>query len=146
MDLHCNVSNLSTTKGERVSLVQIEGAPTILLAVGCWFLLPDSPEKATFLTDEERQLEIDRLAEDSGPAKKDSFSWAQVLSVFTDWKTYFYAIIYIMGTIGLQGITLSLPVIIKDLGQWTPIQVQLLTIPPYMAAFVAVLVVSRSSD
>jgi hypothetical protein len=97
--------------------VQIEGTLTVVLAICCWFFLPDSPENAKFLNDEERQLEIDRLAEDAGPSKEDSFSWSQVLSVFTDWKTYFYAIIYITGTIGTQGITLSLPVIIDGLGQ-----------------------------
>ncbi len=117
-----------------------------MLALCCWFLLPDSPEKANFLNDEERQLEMDRLAEDAGPTKEDKFSWSQVFSVFTDWKTYFYAIIYITGTVAMQGITLSLPVIIDGLGEWTSVQAQLMTIPPYMAAFFAILIVSRSSD
>jgi hypothetical protein len=112
----------------------------------CWFLLPDSPEKATFLNDEERKLEIDRLAEDAGLTKEHKFSWSQVFSVFTDWKTYFYSIIYITGTVALQGITLSLPVIINNLGTWSSVQAQLMTIPPYMAAFFAVLIASRSSD
>ncbi len=69
-----------------------------------------------------------------------------MLSVFTDWKTYVYSIIYIAGLISLQGITLSLPAIINALGEWTPLQTQLMTIPPYMAAFFAILIVSRSSD
>ena len=54
--------------------------------------------------------------------------------------------IYITGTIATQGISLSLPIIIKSLGDWSSIQAQLLTIPPYMAAFFAILIVSRSSD
>ena len=98
------------------------------------------------MNDEERQLAIDRLAEDAGPTKEHTFSWSQVLSIFTDWKTYIYSIIYITGTIATQGITLSLPVIINNLGEWSSVQAQLLTIPPYMAAFFAILIVSRSSD
>ena len=49
-----------------------------------------------------------------------SFSWSQVWSVFTDWKTYAYGTIYISGTIALQGITLFLPTLIDGMGQWTP--------------------------
>lgn len=116
------------------------------MAICCWFLLPDSPEQAKFLNDEERQLEIDRLKEDAGPTKEDKFSWSQVLSVFIDWKTYVYAIIYLSGTIAVQGISLSLPAIIDGLGEWTSVQAQLMTIPPYMAAFIAVIVLARSSD
>ena len=112
----------------------------------CWFYLPDSPERARFLTDKQRQLEIDRLAEDAGGSLDDSFSWSQVLSVFTDWKTYAYAIIYIFGTIALQGITLFLPTLIQGMNEWTSIRTQLMTVPPYLAAFIIIIIVSRSSD
>ena len=112
----------------------------------CWFCLPDSPEQARFLTDKQQQLEINRLADDAIIANEQSFSWLQVLSVFTDWKTYVYALIYICGTIALQGITLFLPTLVEEMGQWTPIQSQLMTVPPYLAAFITILVVSHSSD
>jgi hypothetical protein len=69
-----------------------------------------------------------------------------VLSVFTDWKTYAYAIIYICGTIALQGITLFLPTLINEMDRRTPMQTQLMTVPPYLAAFIVILLVSRSSD
>ena len=116
------------------------------MALVCWFCLPDSPENALFLTDKQRQLEIDRLTEDAVVSNEHSFSWLQVLSVFTDWKTYFYAAIYICGTIAFQGITLFLPTLIEGMGQWTPIQTQLMTVPPYFVAFIAILIVSHSSD
>ncbi|CAF0839698.1 unnamed protein product [Adineta steineri] len=136
----------SSSMGKWRLIFIIEGAPNIIVAILCWFLLPDSPEKAKFLNDEERQLKIDSLAEDAGPTKEEKFSWSQVFSVFKDWKAYFYAIIYITGLIALQGITLSLPVIIKEFGTWTTLQTQLMTIPPNMAAFFVILIVSRSSD
>ncbi len=68
------------------------------------------------------------------------------MSVFIDWKTYIYIIISITGLIATQGITLSLPVIIDGLGNWTSVQAQFMTIPPYMAAFFGILIVARSSD
>ncbi len=98
------------------------------------------------MNSKQRQLEIDRLAEDAGASNNRSFSWAQVVSVFTDWKIYAYAIIYICGTVSLQGITLFLPTLIYGMGQWTTIQTQLMTVPPYLAAFITILIVSRSSD
>jgi hypothetical protein len=112
----------------------------------CWFYLPDSPESARFLTDKQRQLEIDRLADDEGASNDHSFSWLQVLSVFTDWKTYAFGTIYICGTVTLQGITLFLPTLIDGMGEWTSVQSQLMTVPPYLLAFVTVLIISRSSD
>lgn len=131
---------------ERLSLGQPEGIPNILVAFCSCFLLPDTPETAKFSNDEERQRHIDDLAEDAGPTKEEKFSWSQVLSVFKDWKMYIYAFIYILGLISVQGITLSLPTIINAFGEWSPIQTQLMTIPPYMTAFFSVLLVSRSSD
>ncbi len=98
------------------------------------------------MNDKQRQLELDRLAIDAGASNNHSFSWSQVISVFTDWKTYAYAVIYICGTIALQGITLFLPTIIHGMGEWTTIQSQLLTVPPYVAAFITILIISRSSD
>jgi len=98
------------------------------------------------LNDKQRKLEIDRLAEDAGASHTHSFSWLQVLSVFTDWKIYAYAMIYVCGTIPLQGITLFLPTLIHGMGQWATIQTQLMTVPPYFAAFITILVISRSSD
>ncbi len=54
--------------------------------------------------------------------------------------------IYICGTVSLQSITLFLPTLIHEMGQWTPVEAQLMTIPPYLIAFICILVVSRSSD
>ena len=91
-------------------------------------------------------IQFDQLTKDLGGSSEDSFSWAQAFSVFTDWKTYIYAIIHISGTVALQGATLFLPTLILEMGQWTKIQVNLLTVPPYLVAFMLIFAVSRSSD
>ncbi|CAF3106287.1 unnamed protein product [Rotaria sp. Silwood2] len=124
----------------------IEGIPTIIVAICCFFFLPDSPEHARFLSNKEREIEIRRMSNDAGASINHSFAWSQVWSVFTDWKIYIYSIIYITGTIPLQAVTLFLPSIIKSMGKWTIVQTQLMTIPPYITAFIAILIVSRSSD
>ncbi|KAI8329994.1 major facilitator superfamily domain-containing protein [Chlamydoabsidia padenii] len=127
-------------------LFLIEGTPSIVLALLAAWLLPNSPETATFLTKDERHLAIKRLAKDAGAANDHSWSWAQVNSVFSDWKAWAYAIIYLTGTSALQGVTLFLPSIISGMGTWNKAQSQALTTPPYFVAFVATLIAGWSSD
>ncbi|KAI7904169.1 major facilitator superfamily domain-containing protein [Cokeromyces recurvatus] len=126
----------------------IEGAPTIILSLFSAWYLPNTPETVTtrFLTSKERDLIINRLAQDAGDSYSHAWSWKQALSVFTDWKTYFYMFIYISGTIPLQGVTLFLPSIVANMGSWSKPVAQALTIPPYSLAFIMTFIVGWSSD
>ncbi len=49
--IHSSVSNWKI-------LFIIEGAPTAVLAVICWFYIPDSPRDAKFLTPRERDIAV----------------------------------------------------------------------------------------
>lgn len=82
---------------------------------------------------------------DQGAADDHSWSWSLAASVFLDWKTYMYMFIYITGTSALQGVTLFLPSIVKEMGTWDNAISQLLTTPPYFAAFFATIGLSYSS-
>ncbi|KAI8339504.1 major facilitator superfamily domain-containing protein [Chlamydoabsidia padenii] len=127
-------------------LFLIEGAPSVALALIAAWYLPNDPETAKFLTEDERRYAVARLAKDAGAANDHSWSWAQVNSVFTDWKSWAYAIIYITGTSALQGVTLFLPSIISEMGSWSKAQSQALTTPPYFLAFFATVAIGWSSD
>lgn len=83
---------------------------------------------------------------DAGASNDHSWSWAQVASVFSDWKTYIYMAIYITGTIALQGVTLFLPSIVAGMGQWSKPVAQALTTPPYFLAFLVTVAIGWSSD
>ncbi|KAI7865150.1 major facilitator superfamily domain-containing protein [Spinellus fusiger] len=124
----------------------IEGVPSIILAVFSAWYLPNDPETAKFLSQKERDFAVSRLADDGGVANDHSWSWTQVASVFKDWKTYMYMLIYITGTSALQGVTLFLPSIIADMGNWSKPTAQALTTPPYFIAFLATIAISYSSD
>jgi hypothetical protein len=82
---------------------------------------------------------------DAGASNDHSWSWAQVGSVFTDWKTYIYMAIYITGTSALQGVTLFLPSIVAGMGNWSKPVAQALTVPPYFFAFLVTVAVGWSS-
>ncbi|ORX61622.1 MFS general substrate transporter [Hesseltinella vesiculosa] len=127
-------------------LFLIEGLPSVVCAVAAIFILPDDPETCKFLTEDERVVAVGRLAKDAGASNSHSFSWAQVISVLYDWKTWVYSMIYITGTSALQGVTLFLPSIIKQMGHWGSAEAQALTTPPYFLAFLATVALSWSSD
>ncbi|KAK9765065.1 hypothetical protein K7432_006908 [Basidiobolus ranarum] len=140
------ISQIKGSLTEWQHIFLIEGLPTVILAILCWFILPDSPESAKFLNEKERAYEIRRLASDAGVANDHSWSWSQVGSVFKDWKTYAYMVVYITGTVALQGVTLFLPSIVNGLGQWSAVKSQLMTVPPYIVAFFATILLCLSSD
>ncbi|KAG1455756.1 hypothetical protein G6F56_006991 [Rhizopus delemar] len=141
---------ISTITDDRLKTWQwlfiIEGIPTVLLAIFTAYYLPNSPETAKFLTNEEKEFATTRLAEDAGASYDHSWSWSQVISVFKDWKSYIYMAIYITGTIALQGVTLFLPSIVSNLGTWSTPVSQALTTPPYFLAFLVTVAVGWSSD
>ncbi|KAI9300252.1 major facilitator superfamily domain-containing protein [Cunninghamella echinulata] len=141
------ISQIPTDKlGTWQWLFIIEGVPSVILAVWAGWWLPNDPESAKFLTEEERAVAVGRLANDSGPSNDHSFAWPQVVSVFVDWKAYAFALIYISGTTALQGVTLFLPSIVNNIGHWSKAESQALTTPPYFLAFIATLAIGWSSD
>lgn len=70
----------------------LEGAITIGIAVGAYFVLPNFPRTTSWLTEEERQLAAWRLEEDIGEDdwvdSKDQTFWQGAKMAFMDIKTY----------------------------------------------------------
>lgn len=68
----------------------IEGAPTALLAVVCWFFLPDSPREARFLTPREREIAVhlanDSQAQPQEPGKR-GIHWQSLMAAFADYRS-----------------------------------------------------------
>ncbi|KAI8144101.1 major facilitator superfamily domain-containing protein, partial [Fennellomyces sp. T-0311] len=124
----------------------IFGSPSILLAIFAFFQIPDKPETAKFLNEKERYIEIERLRIDQGAANDHSWSWDQVRSVLTDWKAYYFAVLYCLTGIAGSGVKLALPSIIDGMGSWEPDVSQALTTPPYIVASFAILLSAYYSD
>jgi ACS family tartrate transporter-like MFS transporter len=117
----------------------IEGIPAILLGVCVLFLLPDAPEHAKWLNAEEKQIVHDRLAQDP-PADHDSL-WAMMRDV----RVWLLAIPDFGIVLGLYGIGLWLPQIVKTLG-YTNIQTGFIVALPYVLSVVAMIAWGMSSD
>ncbi|WWC89646.1 uncharacterized protein L201_004571 [Kwoniella dendrophila CBS 6074] len=64
------------------------GALTIIWSVIQFFILPDSPGTAYFLTPRERIIAVKRVAGNRVGTRNTEFKWEQVREVFVDYKTY----------------------------------------------------------
>ncbi|KAF9430432.1 hypothetical protein BGZ94_006909 [Podila epigama] len=123
----------------------IEGFPTIVFAILTFFLLPDFPETAKFLTEDEKQLNIQRLKVDVGAATQTSFSWAEVWSVFLDWKVYIHTAANLLHSIAFSSLGLFIPSIVRGF-DYDPITTQIMTAPVYAIACVVTISMAFSSD
>lgn len=66
----------------------IEGAPSCASAFLVWFLLPDYPETAHWLSAEEKELAADRLSFEGSKGSASAMSWADAKAVLVDWRLY----------------------------------------------------------
>lgn len=126
----------------------LEGLPTFLLGVATWWILPDSPQTAYFLNEEERALAAARLAHQTGYTKKAAeFHWEDVRKCFRDWKVWTFCFAQFGSDTMLYGFSTFLPTIIRSImPKASSAMVQVLTIPCYALGAITYLVVAHFSD
>lgn len=77
----------------------LEGALTIAVGFTIPFILPDSPERARWLSSEEKAFLRSRLEHDSGTEKGrvetlDHFDRKYLIAALSEWKLWFTVFIY----------------------------------------------------
>ncbi|KAJ5114487.1 hypothetical protein NUU61_000246 [Penicillium alfredii] len=123
----------------------IEGAPSCASGILVWFLLPDYPHTAGWLTDEERELARQRLQHEGSKGDAKAMSWADAKTVLTDWRLYAHYAVYFGISTPFSSLSLFTPSITAGLG-YENLQAQLMTVPPYAVAYVVTVAVSWSAD
>ncbi|KAJ5641862.1 Major facilitator superfamily domaingeneral substrate transporter [Penicillium lividum] len=113
----------------------IEGLPAIALSFVALLGLPDYPETAKMLTDEERRFLKDRLSSVAPSGKGKSWDWDNIKALFLSPTLYTFGIYWIGHGIGGFGVTYALPTVIYDLGFTSTASAQLMNIPPYVVCF-----------
>ena len=129
-------------------IIVINGIPTVLTAFLVPFVLPNSPETASFLTEEDRrnlillrELEVGQTKAAQLLHKEDVKAGAK------DWKTWAFAIGQFIGLGMLYSFSVFLPTIIFEMGAgWSKQVVQALTMPVYFLGFTVYLVSAWYSD
>ncbi|KAM0487248.1 hypothetical protein ACHAPX_000519 [Trichoderma viride] len=106
--------------------------------------MPSYPEKANWLTEEEKSIQVLRLGVNSshGAAK---LNWEDAKATLKDVRLYVHYVTYLCIGVGVSSLSLFAPTIVAGLG-YKNLQAQLFTIPPYAVAYVVTLVLAMISD
>jgi cyanate permease len=122
-----------------------EGIITVGVAIVSKWLIPDWPETAKFLTEDERRLLIARLSADVADAKMNRLDGPARKRVFGDWKIYCGVVMYIGIVNTGYATSFFTPTIIRDLG-FTAEAAQIRSIPVFVVATIVSLVIAWCAD
>jgi sugar phosphate permease len=120
----------------------IEGIPAVLLGFLSFWVLSDSPAKATWLNEDEKALLLANLASEA-TTDNQHVSFKEIVLFKPLWHL---ALIYFLLVTGLYGLSFWLPQIIRDLGTTDLLLVGVLTAVPYAVAIVGMVLISIHSD
>jgi len=121
-----------------------EAIPTVVIGVITFFVLTDRPEQATFLTAEERDWLVARIAAERRAT--------EAVRTYTLWqamynpKVLLLALNYFGIVTASLGMLIFIPQIIKSLGNYDNMTVGWLTMIPYFCGAVAMVTWGRISD
>ncbi|CAJ2509102.1 Uu.00g141280.m01.CDS01 [Anthostomella pinea] len=125
----------------------IEGLPSIVLGVVVFFLLPNDPEHAYFLSPAEKNFMVVRHRRHYGSTESaQRFSKKDMMAAFKDWKVWAFCFAQFGADTMLYGYSTFLPTIIKGLGSGSTAEIQLLTIPCYAVGAITYMSVAYLSD
>ncbi|CAG8960421.1 hypothetical protein HYFRA_00008139 [Hymenoscyphus fraxineus] len=128
-------------------LMIIEGLPGIFLGVAAYFVFPNSPDVAKFLSAEERAFLVEAKMREVGQTTSgQEFHWKDVKEGVRDWQIWLLGFCQFCNDLMLYGFSTFLPSIIKGTGTWTSLQAQALTVPVYAAGTIVFLVIAYISD
>ncbi|KAJ3384762.1 hypothetical protein HDU84_002647 [Entophlyctis sp. JEL0112] len=127
------------------ALFFFEGLPSILISPLVYFILPNYPQDASFLTPEERDFAVKRLKPYSIDSTDTEVDKVQLQSAFLDIKIVMFAFIYIGILTQTYGFTFYLPTLIKLLG-YSNLNAQLFSSIPFICACVLAVLTAYTSD
>lgn len=118
------------------------------MAAVAFFFIPDSPEKAKFLTDEDKAVVRARVMRQVGTnadARIGGLKINDFKPFLTDIKAWLCGIMYFCGNVTYSSLPLFLPTILQDMG-YTSINAQGLSAPPSFLAFLCALATTWIAD
>ena len=140
-------------------LFLVEGFPSVVAAVFAWYWIPNSPSDARWLSPRERRVGVLRIREEKvtkagaeagagtsgGKRRAGSINWHEIWTTIRDPKCYLTAAMFFSVNVSFASLPVFLPTIINSMN-FSALASQGLAAPPYLCAFVFVLVVGYYSD
>lgn len=144
-------------------LFLVEGLPTIVMAVVAFFFLPDSPEKARFLNEEEREVARLRGVRQAGEAPRIGMpNFKEFFTGLVDLKGWILGLMYFSCNVAFSSLPVFLPTskslkllqkpfvltttaVLKEMG-FSSVNAQGLTAPPFFLSFLMVIATCYIAD
>jgi len=127
-------------------LFLVEGLPTIAMAAVTFFYLPDSPQKARFLNEDEKRIAIARGVRQTGHSERvGGINWKDIGLTFLDPKPWFTALMYFSCNVSFSSLPVFLPTILEEMG-FTSIDAQGLSAPPYFISWLVTIGTAYLAD
>jgi MFS transporter, ACS family, tartrate transporter len=125
----------------------LEAMPAFVIGVLIWVLLADSPDKATWLTAEEKAYVKDALARERAEHadKSGHGSFLQQMKLLGDKRVIVFALVFFGTGVPSYGLGLWLPQIVNGFGL-TTIETGLVSAVPFICGSIAMIVWGRHSD
>ncbi|KAK6366244.1 hypothetical protein LTS17_010750 [Exophiala oligosperma] len=112
---------------------------------GAPFLMPSNPQTCMFLTERERHIAHERLIREHRADPHERVQWRHIKAAIFNVNNNMAALGFFMINVTVQGLSIFLPTILKDLG-WTSTKAQLYSVPPYVAACLIAIAIAYISD
>lgn len=94
----------------------ITGIVTTVFGIACFWLVPDSPIRNKFLTDDEKYIAVERLRGNNQGVESKTFQWAQVWEMLTDLKSWGWFALLFLISVPSGGISTFGPLILQSFG------------------------------
>lgn len=125
-------------------LFLIEGFPAVILGVVVLFYLTDRPEKAKWLSDDEKTWLIARLKEER--LKREHHGMVRFIQAVKSGRVWSLCLIYLSIVIGLYGVSFWMPLLIKGVSGLSDFMVGIVSVFPYLLAAAGMTVIGIHSD
>jgi MFS family permease len=122
-----------------------EGLFTMIVGSLAPFIMPTTPGDTWFLTTREKKIAQLRLVAKHGAEEDEKVEFKHLKGAFLNINNYICALGFFLINITVQGISLTMPTILNDLG-WTNTKAQLYSVPPYVCACLVAVGVAWLSD
>ncbi|KAI1855616.1 hypothetical protein JX266_000481 [Neoarthrinium moseri] len=110
-------------------LMLAEAIATIVVGFAIWFLLPDFPETASWLSDREKAFIQARLPPNAPRAAEQNFNWGEIVQSLKDIRLWLFTLVWAFYTVGTSGVRFYQSTVIADLGFTSIATAQLLNLP-----------------
>ncbi len=122
-------------------LFLLEALPSVVMGIVVFFCLDENIRSAKWLREEQKQMLERNIQAEAQHQERHS-----IASVIRNGRVWLMSLIYFCFVMGLYGVGFWLPSMIKATGVERPFAIGLLTMIPYAAAMVSMILMSRSAD